>query len=521
MTLDPIPTRGPGAGGAPLAGHEPEDDTTRAPIVSRRPWYRRLRRPWIVVPVVVVVGFVVWYFAIRDDGSSSNPAATTTTKQLVTVTRGALTNDVSAEGTVAAAQTDDLSFSSAGTVTAVNVKAGDPVTAGEVLATIDSASLQSSVASAASTLARAQASLADDQSSGASSAQIAADQTAVTTATDSLARAWQNLAGASLIATFNGTVSSVNLAVGEQLSSSGSGATTPTGSGSGSGQSSSTLGSGNNGGFGGNNNSSSSSSSSAQIEVVSKGQYTVSLPVASSDVSALKVGDTATLTVTTATGGRFGGFGGFGGGGFRALFGAGGGGGAGNGGGNANAAGRNATGTNGTGTNGNGTSGNTGATATGTVTDVGQVASASSGVAQYPVTVTFSTDNAQFSVGSTVTGAVQAVVADDVIEVPVRAVSTDANGRSTVTVALDGKTNGRTATRTVQTGRTAGGMVEITSGLKEGDQVIVTTVVPAGLTTNGAGNRGGFGGTGRFPGFGGTGTGTQGNAQVTPKGAGG
>ena len=38
--------------------------------------------------------------------------------------------DVSSEGTVAAAQTDDLSFSSSGTVTAVNVKAGDTVHGG-------------------------------------------------------------------------------------------------------------------------------------------------------------------------------------------------------------------------------------------------------------------------------------------------------------------------------------------------------------------------------------------------------
>ena len=40
---------------------------------------------------------------------------------------------------VAAAQTDNLSFTSPGTVTAVNVKAGDTVTTGQVLATIDSA----------------------------------------------------------------------------------------------------------------------------------------------------------------------------------------------------------------------------------------------------------------------------------------------------------------------------------------------------------------------------------------------
>ena len=104
------------------------------------------------------------------------------------MTRGALTNTVSAQGTVAAAQTDDLSFSAAGTVTAVNVKAGDTVTTGQVLATIDSASLQSAVASAASTLAKAQATLSDDEASGASSDQISADQTSVPSATDSLAR---------------------------------------------------------------------------------------------------------------------------------------------------------------------------------------------------------------------------------------------------------------------------------------------------------------------------------------------
>ena len=122
--------------------------------------------------------------------------------------------------------------------------------------------------------------------------------------------------------------------------------------------------------------------------------------------------------------------------------------------------------------------------------------------------MTFSTDNAQFSVGSTVTGAIQTVVADNVLQVPIRAITTDANGKTTVTVALDGKTNGRTATRTVQTGKSAGGQIEITSGLQEGDQVIVTTTVPAGLTTNGgAGTRG----TGQLPNFGNGGAATNRN----------
>ena len=520
MTLDQMPAPRGDAGPSPTPETEPTpSEPTRRERLRQSTWYRRLRRPWVVIPVVAIVAFAVWYFAIRSDGSSPS-ATTTTTKQLITVTRGALTNDVSAEGTVASAQTDDLSFSSSGTVTAVNVKAGDTVTAGQVLATIDSSSLQSALASAGSTLAKTQATLSDDESSGASSDQISADQTAVTTATDAVAKAWQNLAGASLVATFNGTVSTVNLTVGEQLSSSGSGATTPTGSGTGSGQSSSTLGSGGGGGNGGNNNNgNNSSSSSPQIEVVSSGQYTVSLPVSSSDIASIKSGDTATLTVTTATGGRFGGFGG-GGGFFRLFAGAGGGGGGGGGGNGSNRAGTGTgNGQNGTGNN----SANTGATASGTVTDVGQVASASSGVAQYPITVTFATTNPQFAVGSTVTGAIQSVVANDVLEVPVRAISTDSNGHTTVQVSLDGSTTGKTATRTVQTGRTAGGNIEITSGLKEGDQVIVTTVVPAGLTGGGSGTRGTFGGTGRFPGFGGSGggTGTSGAGADAKGGAGG
>ena len=59
---------------------------------------------------------------------------------------------------------------------------------------------------------------------------------------------------------------------------------------------------------------------------------------------------------------------------------------------------------------------------------------------------------AQFSVGSTVTGAIDTVDADNVLQVPIRAVTTSSDGKSTVTVALDGKADGRTATAHGQTG---------------------------------------------------------------------
>ena len=142
------------------AGAKPESESTTGLLPAEEPvpatppdagggraWLaRRSRHPsfWVaVVALVVIVGFGVWWVAIRSDsGSSTTALSITTTKQLVTVTRGSMSKTVSAEGTIAAAQTDDLSFSSSGTVTAVNVKAGDTVTAGQVLATIDSAQLQ-------------------------------------------------------------------------------------------------------------------------------------------------------------------------------------------------------------------------------------------------------------------------------------------------------------------------------------------------------------------------------------------
>ena len=103
------------------------------------------------------------------------------------------------------------------------------------------------------------------------------------------------------------------------------------------------------------------------------------------------------------------------------------------------------------------------------------------------------------------------------LQVPTRAVSTTTNGKSTVTVATDGKLDGPTETRTVTTGLTAGGQTEITSGLKEGEQVVVT--LPAALGGfsrtgsggggSGGGGSGGFGGGGSGGGAGGTGGSTR------------
>jgi multidrug efflux pump subunit AcrA (membrane-fusion protein) len=453
---------------------------------------RRLRTRRGIAAIVVAVAVIatgIWWFGVRSTGSSAS--STAATKQLVAVSTGSMGTTVSAEGTVAAAQTDDLSFTSSGTVTAVNVKAGDAVTAGQVLATIDSASLQSAVTSAKASLASANATLSDDRSASASSAQITADEANVTSANDALTTAQSNLDGASLVATFDGTVSTVDLTVGETLGNSGTSGTSTTGSASGSGQSSSSLGSSSASALPGatsNAASSSSSSSTSQIQVVSKGRYTVDLSIDSDNVDEVAVGQSAKLTVTTSSASGTGGLPA----GFPAFLGGGG------------ATGQQRSGA-------SSSSGSTGATATGTVTAVSKVADASSGVAKYPVTITFNADSKDFYVGATVTGDISTDVRNNVVQVSSRAITTT-NGASTVVVATDGTLTGPTETRTVQTGLTADGMTEITSGLEVGDKVVVTTPgFPSGFSPPSGGTGGGGfqppsgGGFQPPPGFGGGG----------------
>jgi multidrug efflux pump subunit AcrA (membrane-fusion protein) len=440
---------------------------------------RRLRQPIVVVPAAIVLVMVGgWWVAFRPDDDAG--ASSTTVRQLVEVTRGTMSETVSADGTVAAAQTDDLSFSSPGTVTAVAVKAGDAVKAGQVLATIDSAALQGDVASAEAEVASADAKLSDDRSAGASDAQITADETSLASANDALTTAQEALAGASLVATFDGTVATVDLTVGEHLAGSGTGGTDATGSSTGTGRSASSLPTGSSSPNANGGNGDDSSGSTAQIQVVSAGRYTVGLSVDTSDVSRIQVGQSVSLTPSASGSSRFPG-----GGRFPGFFVNGG-----------NGAGNLANG-NGRQQQANGTGSATGATsttsATGTVTAVSKVADASSGVATYPVTIAFDSTDADFSVGTTVTGAITVDQRENVIQVPSIAVTTTSGG-STVTVARDGTTTGPTEVRTVATGLVSGGQTEITSGLRAGEQVVVTITRPGAATGAPNGNRGGGGG---------------------------
>jgi membrane fusion protein, macrolide-specific efflux system len=243
---------------------------------------RRAGRLIVILPVVVVFSAAAAWAGVRVTSKKSSPTAQATTRT-VQVTDGTISQTVSASGTLAPADTEDLSFTSSGTVTAVGVKVGQKVKKGEVLATIDSASLKSQVVQAEAQVAAAKSTLSSDTSGGASSAQIAADSAALASDRAQYASAVTALEGSSLVSPIAGTVSTVDLTVGQQLGSSG-------GSGTGLGKPSSSAAS--------SAASNASASSSTEIEVVSS-RLVVNLSVDDTEIGKLKVGQAATVAGVT------------------------------------------------------------------------------------------------------------------------------------------------------------------------------------------------------------------------------
>jgi macrolide-specific efflux system membrane fusion protein len=239
---------------------------------------RRAGKLIVILPVVVVFSAAAAWAGVRVTSKKGSTTAQPTTRT-VQVTRGTIAQTVSASGTLAAADTEALSFSSSGTVTAVGVKVGQKVKQGQVLATIDSAALQSQVVQAAAQVAAAKSTLSSDTSAGASSAQLAADTAALASDGAQYTSAVTALEGSTLVSPITGTVATVNLTVGQQLGSSG-------GSGNSLGNASSAASSA---------NSSASAASSTEIEVVSS-SLVVNLSVDDTQIGNLKVGQAATVS---------------------------------------------------------------------------------------------------------------------------------------------------------------------------------------------------------------------------------
>ncbi|MFC9971451.1 efflux RND transporter periplasmic adaptor subunit [Spirillospora sp. NPDC127200] len=134
-----------------------------------------------------------------------------------------------------------------------------------------------------------------------------------------------------------------------------------------------------------------------------------------------------------------------------------------------------------------------GTTATGKVTAIGPSPTTSDNVVKYPATITLDERPPGVRLGQTATAEITVGRAEDALYVPSAAVRT-AGGQSTVTVLR----NGRRGTVQVRIGVKGDQGTEITSGLAEGDRVVV-----ASASTGGTSGNGGRAPGGRMPGTGG------------------
>ena len=100
------------------------------------------------------------------------------------VTTGNITQDITATGVVSPIQNPTLSFEQSGQVRTVNAVTGQKVSAGTLLASLDTSVLSASLAAAQATL--------DGLEAGPRSVDVASQQTAVQTAQTTLSNAYAN-----------------------------------------------------------------------------------------------------------------------------------------------------------------------------------------------------------------------------------------------------------------------------------------------------------------------------------------
>src|SRR6516165_6459495 len=180
--------------GTPVATEAPVDVTQELPlakdegVLAERPSRWRRHRVAIVLAAVIVLagagGLAYWL-----SSGSSTPTGLVVTTQVVPVTTGTIQQTVTSSGTIEPASQASLNFAVSGTVTAVDVKAGQTVAAGQTLATIDTTALTEQVDAAEAQLTAANDRLASDEASGASASQIDSDESSVTSAQSSLSTA--------------------------------------------------------------------------------------------------------------------------------------------------------------------------------------------------------------------------------------------------------------------------------------------------------------------------------------------
>ena len=420
--------------------------------------------------------------ALTQIGAPASSARTST--QIVSAQNGVVQSTVTGSGNIQAGTSDDVNFQTSGTLSAADVKVGQHVNKGQLLATLDPTNAQLALDQADSQLTAAQDELSSAESGSSTSAgsssggssssssgssattsasSIATAQAAVDTAQANVNSAQTALDNTRLRAPISGTVASVTgLSTGDSVSGGSTGATsgTSTGSTSGSstGSSTSTAGSLGSSSSGSTSTSSSSTSSSPFVQIVNTSTMTMTVSFSESDVNKLKVGQAATVTPDALSGVQLGAH----------------------------------------------------------VTSISPVGTTSNNVVSYQATLTLDQNDSSVKPGmsasaSVITGRAQGV------NVPTAAV-TGAGSLGTVTVVR----NGKQTTQQVVVGLRGNSRAQIVSGLSTGDQVVIKTVLPpvTPATTGTTSSSGTLGGTGARPGGFGGGGGAFGGGGGRPGGGG-
>ena len=403
------------------------------------PAWRWLRHKRVLIAVAVVLAAGGGVGGWLASSSPATPAVTTTTS-IVTASYGTVSQTASATGTIEPASQADVDFAVAGQVTAVDVSVGQTVSAGQTLATVDPSALQADLDAAEATLDSDESKLSSDTSSGAPGEELTADQAAVTAAKSAVTSAQDSLNDATLTAPIAGEVAEVNLAVGQQVSGTGGTGGNTGNSGT---SNSSSFAEADSGATSSGTNGSSSSSSGDQIVIVDTSSWLVDASVDDSSIGEIEQGDQADIVPEGSD-----------------------------------------------------------TTVYGTVGSIGLIASSSSGVASFPVTVDVTGDPSGLYTGLTADLTIIVKQLSDVLTVPTAALRYE-NGGTEVEMVQ----NGRDVMQPVTVGISSGGEAQITSGLVAGDQVVETFV----RSTTGRSGTGGFefpgGGSFRGGGFGGGGLG--------------
>jgi HlyD family secretion protein len=155
-------------------------------IISKETFAHPLVLSAVGLVVVIAIGSALYYISATSAPRTSLSASNATTTSALTAT-----------GTVEPAQNPNIAFQSGGRVASVSVAVGTNVYAGEVLASLDTASLAAQRAGAVAALASQEAHLAQLQA-GPRSVDVAAKQTAVDQANASLQNTYIDAATAML-----------------------------------------------------------------------------------------------------------------------------------------------------------------------------------------------------------------------------------------------------------------------------------------------------------------------------------